>query len=448
MPQSSRAWEKSSQRGPPFDPPEPVQITVELTATRNRKREINQYWKEARIGKGRHGEVYMCHLEEDMDRKVAMKIVKRSNPRDKIKLLRRNYQQSETTFGTDRPYPMNSTENSIRKEIAIMKKCRHPNIVQLFEVIDDPRQEKIFMVMEYCPGGPVQWATEAREPILRLEQIRRIMRDVVVGLEYLHSLGIIHRDIKPSNLLYSQDRTIVKIIDFGVSHYNSQRSMPQFASRSTPEDASLFPDSDLQKTLGTPNFLAPEVVWFDDSDSDSSETDSNRSSVTVGEKASMPKARPPITEALDIWALGVTFYCLLFGQTPFSAPASTNDNIHHNEWMLYNQICTQDWEVGETMTMERIPTGGRHPKDATSQGHAAISLLDSMLQKNPLTRITASNLKRHPWMLTNLANPKEWLQLTSPCPVPNTSTSTPKTVLPICRWLYSLNQRLTRLRFK
>jgi serine/threonine protein kinase len=75
----------------------------------------------------------------------AIKVVKRSNPRDKIKLLRRNYQQNETAIGTNRPYFMNSTENSIRKEIAIMKKCRHPNIVRLLEVIDDPQQEKIYM---------------------------------------------------------------------------------------------------------------------------------------------------------------------------------------------------------------------------------------------------------------------------------------------------------------
>lgn len=271
--------------------------------------------------------------------------------------------------------------------------------------------------MEYCSGGPLQWSKDNREPILRLEQTRRIMRDVIVGLEYrappnwsqfpstpnevyatVHSLGIIHRDIKPANILYTGDKSIVKIIDFGVSHYNSRRSIPQFASLSTPEDTSLFPDSDLQKTLGTPNFLAPEVVWFDGSDNDNSETESNRSSLTVGEKASMPTVRPPITEAIDIWALGVTFYCLLFGHTPFNAPSSPNDNVHHNEWMLYNQICTQDWEVDETMTADHIATGGRHPKDVSSEGYTVISLLESMLQKNPLSRITVAGLKvRRTW---------------------------------------------------
>lgn len=209
----------------------------------------------------------------------------------------------------------------------------------------------------------------------------------------MHALGIIHRDIKPSNILFADNRSVVKIIDFGISHYSARRSISQFSSLSSAEDTLLFPDSDLQKTLGTPHFLAPEVVWFDDSDNDPSETGSNRSSVTVGEKISMPKIRPPITEAIDIWALGVTFYCLLFGHTPFNAPSSSNDNVHHNEWMLYNQICTQDWEVDEAMTADRVSTGGRHPKDVTSEGHTVVSLLDSMLQKNPLNRIGVTDLK-------------------------------------------------------
>jgi len=123
--------------------------------------QINQYWKDARIGKGRHGEVFLCHYQGELDRKVvstsprfwfilmfgpqAIKTVKRSNPWDKIRLLRIRHQQSETALRTERIYPMISTENSIRKEIAIMKKCRHPNIVQLFEVIDNPQQDKFYL---------------------------------------------------------------------------------------------------------------------------------------------------------------------------------------------------------------------------------------------------------------------------------------------------------------
>ncbi len=78
MPQSSRAWEKSTQRVPPFDSSEPVRITVELTTSGNRKRKINQYSKQARIGKGRHGEVYLCHVDDNADRAVVSIIVRAS----------------------------------------------------------------------------------------------------------------------------------------------------------------------------------------------------------------------------------------------------------------------------------------------------------------------------------------------------------------------------------
>jgi len=67
--------------------------------------------------------------------------MKRNNPRDRIKLLRRNHQTLR-----DREVPaFSSTEQSIRKEIAVMKKCRHANIARLFEVIDDPQQDKIYL---------------------------------------------------------------------------------------------------------------------------------------------------------------------------------------------------------------------------------------------------------------------------------------------------------------
>ena len=59
-----------------------------------------------------------------------------------MKLLRKNYQQSE---GKDGGPIMSSTMNNIRKEIAVMKRCRHMNLVRLVEVIDDPQTEKIYM---------------------------------------------------------------------------------------------------------------------------------------------------------------------------------------------------------------------------------------------------------------------------------------------------------------
>jgi len=71
----------------------------------------------------------------------AVKVLKKSHPRDKMKLLRKNYQR-ETEAGRQ---PLNSTINNIRKEIATMARCRHANIARLVEVINDSQHDKIYM---------------------------------------------------------------------------------------------------------------------------------------------------------------------------------------------------------------------------------------------------------------------------------------------------------------
>ncbi|KAF9465010.1 kinase-like domain-containing protein [Collybia nuda] len=427
-----------------------VEITSQLTT--NRHRRVNQYIRSRKVGKGQHGEVFLCTDESNHGRQVALKIVKRSNPRDRIKLLRRNHQQNPGGLP-----PLSSTEHSVRKEITVMKKCRHGNIVRLFEVIDDPQQDKIFLAMEFLAGGPIQWSNTQHQPVLSIQQTRRIIRDVILGLEYLHHEGIIHRDIKPANLLWTHDRTIVKIIDFGISHFIP----PITSTKSHMEGDSypdLFPESDLLRRIGTPSFLAPEIVWFSDDrkrtcpttscDTLTSNTLTIHDGITV-----MPLQRPPITKAIDIWSLAVTFYCLLFGHTPFSVPASANENAYHNEFVLYNQICTQDWFVDETMGADRMTTGGRHPKDPTSDGFIIVDLLDRMLRKNPRDRATIPELKvsddiylfgpsnlhllcqRNPWILRDIANPKEWLHRTSPT----------ANEITICRWMKKASKRFSDL---
>lgn len=164
-------------------------------------------------------------------------------------------------------------------------------------------------------------------------------------------------------------------------------------------DNSLFSESDLRKRLGTPSFLAPEVVWFDHtfqhSPAASCDTLASGSNLATNkdDSAPMPSSRPPITEAIDVWSLAVTFYCLLFGHTPFNVPESANENVYHNEYVLYNQICTHDWGVDETMGSDQTRTGGRHPEDLRSEGFVVVNLLDRMLQKDPSDRATLPELK-------------------------------------------------------
>lgn len=73
----------------------------------------------------------------------------------------------------------------IRKEIAIMKRCAHPNVVRLFEVIDDPNTEKIYLILEFVDGGELVWRDEETEqPVVDMSDVRLFFLHIVLGLEY------------------------------------------------------------------------------------------------------------------------------------------------------------------------------------------------------------------------------------------------------------------------
>ncbi|KAI6098346.1 kinase-like domain-containing protein [Pisolithus croceorrhizus] len=396
----------SDLSGLPFDPPGNVRVTQELRFrySDDRRPIVNQYLRSHRVGKGQHGEVWVCWDLNNNRREVAIKAVKRVNPRaEKLNLLRRrNLPASPHTPLTDK---LSSLEQKIRKEIAIMKKCRHGHIVRLLEVIDDKLNERIYMVMEYLSGGEIKWRNELNQPVLAVDQCRRICRDVILGLEYLHYQGIIHRDIKPANLLWTADR-----------------QMPPGRGQvalDDPNDPILLDDSDLSKRAGTPPFLAPEVIAEYAStepfpsmsvSATSSTLLSSRSGTPINStttiRASAVPHRQPITKAIDVWALGVTLYCLLFGHIPFRAADSS-------EYVLYNIICNNDWEPDEKMGCDAIPTGGRHP-DPKSEGYVVVHLLDRFLQKDASKRIMLGEAKRYPWFLSDIPEPEEWLRQTSP----------------------------------
>ena len=193
--------------------------------------------------------------------------------------------------------------------------------------------------------------------------------------------------------MWTENRCTVKIIDFGVSHFVPGLREHTGRGKTADEidgDTTLFPESDLHKRIGTPSFLAPEVVWFNDPLEWGENTLSSTFSPSQETVKDTSSKKPPITKAIDIWSLAVTFYCFLFGHTPFHAPPS---DVHYNEYTLYHQICTQDWSVGERMGADSIKTGGRHPKDKRSEGFTVIGLLDCMLQKDPRQRVTLEELK-------------------------------------------------------
>ena len=156
---------------------------------------------------------------------------------------------------------------------------------------------------------------------------RVYFEQLVRATEYLHASGVIHRDIKPSNLLLRSEGW-VKLIDFGVST----------TFRGT--------DDRLSKTAGTPAFLAPESVD--------------------------PDTRYFHGRPLDVWACGVTLFCLVFGTLPFQ---------HASERELYTRIRDDPVVI---------------PHSASP---ALRAVLGRLLDKNPLTRVTLAELATDPWVV-------------------------------------------------
>lgn len=214
----------------------------------------------------------------------------------------------------------------------------------------------------------------------------------------VHYQGIIHRDIKPANLLWTSDRSKIKIADFGVSHFSYAQRLAAAGAEGAGEeedsyDPILLEDSDLSKRAGTPSFLAPEVVFeyteepSQPSHSSSGPSDVHGSSATL---QSLTSNRPPITKAIDVWAFGVTLYCLLFGRTPFE---SETDIASQREHSLYHVICNKDWNPAPTMGFDEMPTGGRHPTQESSESWVINHLLDHLLEKDVRKRMTLPEVK-------------------------------------------------------
>ena len=113
---------------------------------------INQYEILEELGRGEHGKVKLGQHVETR-KKVAIKIVQRHSKRRRLGRL-------------------GNPEDKVKKEVAILKKARHPNIVGLLEVIDDPHRQKVYIVLEYVENGEIIWRRRGLREIVHVDKIR------------------------------------------------------------------------------------------------------------------------------------------------------------------------------------------------------------------------------------------------------------------------------------
>uniref|UniRef100_A0A8C7DGE1 calcium/calmodulin-dependent protein kinase n=1 Tax=Oncorhynchus kisutch TaxID=8019 RepID=A0A8C7DGE1_ONCKI len=293
--------------------------------------QLNQYKLKSEIGKGSYGVVKLAYNEDD-DKHYAMKVVSKKKLMKQYGFPRRPPPRGpKVVVQGELPKVLGPLER-VYQEIAILRKLDHLNIVKLVEVLDDPAEDNLHMGM-YLTRLPVM-EVPTDSPFTE-DQTRLYFRDIVLGIEYLHYQKIVHRDIKPANVLLGDDGH-VKIADFGVSN--------QFEGN----------DALLSSTAGTPAFMAPETL------SDIHQSFSGK--------------------ALDVWAMGVTVYCFVFGKCPF---------IDEYILVLHNKIRTKCVEFPES------PEISEELK----------ALILKMLDKNPDTRITIPEIKLDPWVTQDGCDP-------------------------------------------
>lgn len=156
----------------------------------------------------------------------------------------------------------------IKREISVMRLVRHPNVVQLYEVMAS--KFRIYFVMEYVRGGEL--FNKVSEGKLCEDIARKYFQQLISAVDYCHSRGVYHRDLKPENLLLDDEGNL-KVSDFGLSALAESKRQ----------------DGLLHTTCGTPAYVAPEVIHRKGYD---------------GAKA-------------DIWSCGVILFVLLAGYLPF-----------------------------------------------------------------------------------------------------------------------------------
>nr|XP_020663492.1 myosin light chain kinase 2, skeletal/cardiac muscle [Pogona vitticeps]XP_020663494.1 myosin light chain kinase 2, skeletal/cardiac muscle [Pogona vitticeps]XP_020663495.1 myosin light chain kinase 2, skeletal/cardiac muscle [Pogona vitticeps]XP_020663496.1 myosin light chain kinase 2, skeletal/cardiac muscle [Pogona vitticeps] len=255
------------------------------------------------LGGGKFGEVRTCTVKET-GLQLAVKIIKKQGPKDTA---------------------------MAEVEIDVMNQLNHRNLIQLYDAIETPRELMLFM--EFVPGGELFERIIDEDYQLTEVDCMVFVRQICDGILFMHQMRVLHLDLKPENILcVTATGHMVKIIDFGL------------ARRFNPREK-------LKVNFGTPEFLSPEVVSYEQ-----------------------------VSYTTDMWSMGVITYMLLSGLSPF---------LGDNDTETLNNVLAANWYFDE----EAFEGISDEAKDFVS----------NLIIKEKSGRMNAAQCLQHPW-LNNLAD--------------------------------------------
>lgn len=283
---------------------------------------LNDFEILTQVGKGASGRVYLVK-DRLNDERLALKVIEKSS-----------------VYENDDAY-----RHALDERLVLEMACDHPFILNLRYAFQT--QRRLYLVTEYCDGGDLFDYLRKRGKPFKEQEGKRIGGEILLALEYIHSLGVVYRDLKLENVLLDLDGH-VRIADFGLSKLLGKRRTTRRPLPPPSANLRIAPKPvNMTKTFcGTREYVAPEMLKGNE-----------------------------YGQSVDLWAFGILLYEILCGRTPFYS---------RNREEIYKKI--ENAKV-------------RFPKNLSQE---VISLICGLLDRNPDTRLGLgdggiSEIKMHPF---------------------------------------------------